>query len=107
MMILFAILATLPIGYFVADRSRAVLAYLVAASFLFTYQTCTLVMEWVMGSKAAFGPNTGQRDMAFSEEPTGYAMVNLVALLVGVGLVVLGGRLRARRSAKKGVVSVG
>ena len=75
------------------------MAYLVAASFLFTYQTCTLVMEWVMGSKAAFGPNTGQRDMAFSEEPTGYAMVNLVALLVGVGLVISGMLGRQRGTA--------
>ncbi len=107
MMILFTLVAAFPIGYFVAPRGRAVLAFLVAASFLFTYQTSTLVMEWVMGAKEAFGSNTDQRDMAFSSEPGGYAAINLIALAVGLGLVLLGGWLKARRLAKKDVVSVG
>ena len=95
MNLVFTILFAFPIGYFVRPRGRALLVYLVLDSFLFTYQTGTLVMEWVEGSSEAFGGH-GRRDMGFASEPLGYALVNAIIVLAGIGLVWLAGRAHAR-----------
>jgi hypothetical protein len=52
-----------------------------------------LVIEWVGGSKDAFGPYP----KADKPEVWSYGVVNLVIFAVGIGLVLLGHRVAARR----------
>jgi hypothetical protein len=96
MNLIFTLLCTFAIGYFVRPRRRALAAYLIADSLLITIQTVNLVMEWADGSDAAFGqPFEFVRLLE-------YAAVNLAIVLVGVGLVVAGGAARGRRAARRG-----
>lgn len=87
------ILTAFPIGYFVRHRLTAFVAYIAVHSFVFTFQTATLLIEWAGGDDAAFGafPKASTTDV------WSYAVVNLVIYLVGLGLVFLGGRLAVRR----------
>ncbi|RNI21109.1 hypothetical protein [Flexivirga caeni] len=108
MNLIFTILCAFPIGYFVRPRGRALLVYLFLDCFVFTYQTSTLVMEWVQGSEEAFGGHT-QRNMAFDGKPLSYGAVNLIIALAGMGLVFLAGRMReqwAGRAARRDVIGV-
>ena len=50
------IVLPLPLGYFIKQRLAAYVVYFAAFAFLFTFQSVTLVLEWVGGSTSAFGP---------------------------------------------------
>jgi hypothetical protein len=81
-------------------------AYLAAFSFVFTFQSTLLIVEWAGGTKKVFGgfPKAGSSD-AWS-----YGLVNLVLLAIGLGLLtgttVLAARWRARRAAPSGAARV-
>ncbi len=113
MNLLFTILAAFPIGYFVRQRGQAVVAYLAIDALLFTFQTLDVLLNWMggnggMGGAKAFGefPTGFPIDYA-AGEVVGYGVVNLIIVLVGVGLTVLGGWVARRRTSEKDVVSVG
>jgi hypothetical protein len=96
------ILTAFPIGYLLKPRLAAFVAYIAVHSFVFTFQTASLIIEWAGGDDAAFGP--------FPQASTGsvwsYAAVNLVIYLVGFGLVFLGHRVATRRADRSGAVSL-
>ncbi len=109
MNLIYTILVALPLGFFLPSRSTAVLSYLLAGSYLFSFQSTMLVLEWLSHrSRSAFGPFPEDLPaQASMSEVFGYGMVNMVITLVGVGLVLLGARIRSRRATRHDVVSVG
>lgn len=107
MNLLYTLLAALPLGLFVPRRHWALLAYLVTGSFLFTFQSLGVLLTWMAGDTGLAGgtgfgePPTGEFPVAYSGgELTAYGVVNLVITLVGIGLVLVGSRLRARRAGR-------
>jgi hypothetical protein len=84
-------LAPLPIGYFIRNRMAAYLAYVALHSFVFTFQSTTLLKEWNGGDYSAFARNPAAVDWS-------YALVNLLIFAAGLALVTLGSWPRARRS---------
>lgn len=102
MELLLMILIPLPLGLLVPTRMAAFVAYIAIHSFVFTFQTASLILEWVNGSTHAFGPYPD-----FSNEDVwGYGIVNLVIYAAGLGLVALGHRIRSRRGAQPGTVEL-
>ena len=85
-----ALLAPLPIGFFIRNRMAAYLAYVALHSFVFTFQSTTLLKEWNGGDYSAFVKNPAAVDWS-------YGLVNLLVFAAGLGLVTLGSWLRARR----------
>lgn len=102
MELLIMILAPLPIGYLIRNKTAAYVSYLALYSFVFTFQSMYLVLEWVGGSTAAFGPTPHANDAYI----WAYAAVNLGVLAVALGLVALGQHLQARRSRRAQAVSL-
>ena len=113
MNIVFTILAALPLGLSVKKRSAAVLAFVIADLFVFTFQTLDVLLNWMAGNSgiggaSAFGPHPETLPITYSApDVIAYGVVNLVITLAGIGLVVLGNKIRTRRAATKDVVSVG
>ena len=102
MELILMILIPLPLGLLVRSRMAAFVAYIAIHSFVFTFQTASLILEWINGSTHAFGPYP-----EFSnEEVWGYGIVNLVIYAVGLGLVALGHRIRSRRAARPASVEL-
>jgi len=103
MTLIFTILIAFPLGYFVKTRSTAVLAYLLAGSYLFSYQSTIVLLDWFgHESPSAFGPFPDAFPAkASSSETLGYGLINLAITAVGVGLVLLANYLAARRHSKK------
>lgn len=112
MNLIFTLVASLGIGFFVRKRSTAVLSYLIADSFLFSFQTLDVLLNWMEGDKGitgsgAFGPfPTGFPITYAQSEVIAYGVVNLVIVAVGIGLTLGANKLAARRLARKHVVSV-
>jgi hypothetical protein len=109
MNVLFTVLFAFAIGYFVKHRGLAIVTYLALDAIVFCYQTLHLLLEWLAGgSEPAFGPNpSGGLPLEFSNRDlTVYGVVNLVIIAVGIGLVLLGTKVAARRAEKKGVIAV-
>lgn len=103
MELLLTILLPLPLGFLLRSRLTAYLVYVAAHAFVFTFQTATLVIDWVGGDEAAFGPYP----VASTDAVYGYGAVNLVIYLVGLGLVALGHRLgRKRRGAAPAAIDL-
>ncbi len=100
MNLIFTVLIAFPLGYFVRNRSTAVLAYLLAGSYLFTYQSTIVLLDWFgHESPSAFGPFPDDFPAkASSGETLGYGLINLAITAVGVGLVLLANRIAARRT---------
>lgn len=73
-----------------ARQRAAYLAYIALHSFVFTFQSTTLLKEWNGGGYSAFAKNPAAVDWS-------YALVNLLISAAGLGLVTLGSWLRARR----------
>jgi ABC-type xylose transport system permease subunit len=103
--LLFTVLCALPLGLLVGRRQVAVLAYLIVDSFLVTFQTLAVLLTWMSGGKGIGGGS------GFGASPTGafpieyargdvlaYGVVNLLITAAGVGLVLLGARLRSSRA---------
>lgn len=98
MNLIFVLLVSFPLGYFLANRTTAVIAYVAAFGPLFTFQTLSLVTDWAGGSTAAFG---GPFPSSNYSNVVGYAAVNVVLYLAGFGLIMLGHRLGAKRRARR------
>ena len=95
---IYVLLVAFPLGFFVANRSTAVIAYLAGHLPLFTFQTLNLTLNWANGDEAAFGGPFPQSD---AEAVYGYGVVNLVLYLAGFGLLQLGHWLGAKRRARR------
>ena len=108
MNLIYTVLLALPLGLLVASRSTAILTYLLIGSYLFSFQNTSVLLNWLgHGSDPAFGPYPEAFPAkAATGEVIGYGVVNVLITLVGVGLVVLGARLRANRMARRNVVAV-
>jgi hypothetical protein len=80
-----------------------------AHALLLTFQTLNVLMGWMAHeSRSAFGEFPTGFPIAYSQgEVTGCGVVNLVIVLAGVGLLLLGGRVRSSRDAKQNAVTVG
>ncbi len=102
MNVIYTLLVALPVGLLVRDRSTALISYLISGSFVVTFQTANLLMEWVDGDESGLG----KHGSGFHTEFGAYMVVNSVVTVVGIGLVLLGNRLRTRRQARKDVVTV-
>ena len=87
------VLAAFPLGYFMRDRLAAGIVYAVAYLWAFTFQTLYLQLD-MGGSNPAFETGTF---------PWPYGLVALTILLVGLGLVHVGHRVRRRRRAGQDV----
>lgn len=90
MELIIMLLAPFPIGYFIRNRMAAYLAYVALHSFVFTFQSTTLLKEWTGGDYSAYVKNPAAVDWS-------YAVVNLLIFAAGLGLVALGSWLSARR----------
>jgi hypothetical protein len=84
------LLAPFPIGYFIRNRMAAYLAYVALHSFVFTFQSTTLLKEWAGGDYSAFARNPATADWS-------YGLVNLAIYAAGLGLVALGTWAGAKR----------
>lgn len=102
MELILMVLAPFPIGFFVRNRLAAFVAYVALHSFVFTFQTLNLILEWAGGSPEAFGtyPRSSFGNVL------SYGVVNLVIYGVGLGLVYLGSRLAARRRSRERAVAL-
>ena len=99
MALILTVLVAFPLGYAVRHRTAAFVAFVAAHGFLFTFQTLSLILEWVGGDETAFGPfPKGSNGQVLA-----YGVVNLVIFAAGLGLVHLGGRLRDRRGRRTAV----
>lgn len=109
MNLIYTVLVALPLGLVISSRSTAVLTYLLIGSYLFSFQNTSVLLGWFgHSSTPAFGPYPeGFPAEAAYGEVIGYGVVNAVIVLVGVGLVLAGARLRARRELRRHVVAVG
>ena len=112
MILIFTLVASPLLGFFVRRRLVAVLAFTIAASFVFTFQSIGTLLEGMGGNAGMTGSG------AFGEFPTSfpvqyeqsevfaYGIVNLVLVGIGIGVIVGVGALRSRRSAARAVVAV-
>ena len=108
MNLIYTVLVALPLGLFISSRSTAILTYLLIGSYLFSFQSTSVLLSWLgHGSDPAFGPYPEAFPAkAVTGEVIGYGVVNAAITLVGVGLVLLGARLRARQTSRRNVVAV-
>lgn len=100
---IYTLLFALPFGLIVLPRARAMLVYIIGLSFVFTFQTLILTLQWVGGATTAFGKPD---ESMINENTIGYAVVNAIIALVGLGLVTLGNWARTGRHARTNTVSV-
>jgi hypothetical protein len=105
MNLFFTVLAAFPFGFLISRRQTALLTYLIVDSFLFSLQSLNLLLTWMsggsgLGGSSGFGDTpAGQFPIDYSSsEVIAYGMVNAIITLIGVGLVLLGSRVRARRA---------
>ena len=59
MELIIMLIAPFPIGYFIRNRVGAYLTYVALHSFVFTFQSTTLLKEWNGGDYSAFVKNPG------------------------------------------------
>lgn len=108
MNVIYTVLLALPIGFLVRPRATAVLTYLVVGSWVFAFQTVTVLLSWLgHDGRSAFGPfPTALPAASDSFEVFGYGAVNVLITVVGVGLVLLGHRIRSRRVERREVLAL-
>jgi hypothetical protein len=108
MNLVYTLLVAFPLGYFLAERRHALTAYLVAGSFLFSFQSVGLLLDYLAHrGRSAFGPFPSDLPIGYSNtEYWGYGMVNLVITTAGIGLIVLGSVVRRRRQRRRTAVDV-
>jgi hypothetical protein len=108
MNLFFTVLAAFPLGFVITRRQTALLSYLIVDSFLFSLQSLNLLLTWMsggsgLGGSSGFGDTpSGSFPIDYSSsEVIAYGVVNAIITLIGIGLVLLGSRVRARRSSAK------
>jgi hypothetical protein len=93
MELLVMLLVPFPLGLLLRSRGAAYITYLAVHAFVFPFQTLVLLIDWVNGAEAAFGPYP---DASWGQV-WGYGVLNLLICLGGLGLVALGQRVQTRR----------
>ncbi len=108
MNLVLTLLLALPLGFLVRSRHAALVGYLIADLFVFSFQSTWLLLGYLAHEgRSAFGPFPDQLPIDYStEEYLGYGAVNLIITTAGIGLVLLGGRLRSRREHRRDRVEV-
>lgn len=103
MNLVYTLLVAFPLGFLVRERRHALVAYLIADAFLFTFQSIGLLLDYLAHrGRSAFGPFPTELPIGYSDgEYWGYGAVNLVITTAGIGLVVLGARARRRRQRRR------
>lgn len=104
MNVIYTVLLAFTFGYFIKNRGIAICIYLAFGAILFTFQSANLVLDWAGGGTEAFGgPFPDYSGSSFLS----YGIINLIIFCIGIGLVVLGGRMASRRSRRADLVEVG
>lgn len=98
MNLVYTVLLAFALGFFLKDRVAAVALYLAGGSLVFAFQSVNLLIEWVGGSESAFG---GPHPDSEGSKILGYGLFNLIITLAGIGLVILGARVAAKRATKQ------
>lgn len=98
MIAIVTLLAAFPLGFLVRDRLAASGAFLALHLYAFTFQTGYLTRAWVRGDDSAFA-----READFG---LAYLVVTAAVLALGLGLVLLGHHLGARRRDRRGAVDL-
>lgn len=98
MNVIFTVLFAFAIGFFVQRRGLAIVTYLALDAIIFGFQSLNVLHdEWL---------DTDGRVTMTDKDLIGYGVVNLVVIVVGIGLVILGTVVAARRAGKRNGVSV-
>lgn len=108
MNLIYTVLFALPLGLLISSRATAILSYLLVGSYVFSFQSTSVLLGWLgHEGPSAFGPYPEAFPAkAATGDVIGYGAINAAITLVGVGLVILGARLRVRRMARRNVVTV-
>lgn len=107
MNIILTILIGFPLGYLIHSRRTAITAYVLVDCYLFTFQTAFLLMQWVDGDDHAFGGHGRAWSAERTTQVFSYLVLNGVIVAIGIGLVIVGHRIRARRTARRQTVTAG
>jgi hypothetical protein len=105
--IIFTILVGFPLGFLIRSRTNAIVTYVLIDSYLFTFQTAFLLMQWTDGHEHAFGARGGDWSAERITMVFSYLVLNGVIVAIGVGLVVLGHKVRSRRTSARDTVAAG
>lgn len=91
----------------------AVQVFLVADSFVFTFQSLDVLLNWMaagdgVNGQGAFGGAPKGFPLDYQEsEVIAYGLVNLVIIGIGIGLTIGANALSARRAGKRRAVLAG
>ena len=97
MFILVAVLAAFPLGLLLHSRLAAYLAFGLAFTHMFTFQTAQLVLEATRGAEEAFG-DLSDRNWNWFADTIGYLGVTTLIYAIGLALVAAGHAVRRRRA---------
>lgn len=107
MNIILTILIGFPLGFLIRSRGQAIVTYVLVDSYLFTFQTAFLLIQWVNGDEHAFGARGGEWSAVRTTQLLSYLVLNGVIVALGVGLVVLGHKVHALRATNRDTVAAG
>jgi hypothetical protein len=96
MIAIVTVLLAFPLGYLLRSHLAANVAYAIAYLWAFTFQGLYLTRMWVGGDSSAFDKNPDTL-------PISYGLVAAGIFAAGFGLVALGHRVGARRTAREPV----
>ena len=68
MNLIYTVLVALPLGVLLSSRSTAVLSYLLVGSYLFSFQSTSLVLEW-LGHKSPSASGRSPRVFRLMPQP--------------------------------------
>lgn len=105
MILILALLAAFPIGYFARNRTAALLTFGLAFAHVFTFQTAQLVLEATRGSQDAFG-DLSSADWNWFGDTIGYFVVTTLVYAFGLALAVGGHAVRLRRAQRRDVLAL-
>lgn len=103
MIAILTLVVALPLGYLVRSRLAAYLAFGLAFAHLYTFQTASLVMEWVNGADAAF-PQTDSEQLLGGT--LGYFAFTTLVYAAGLALVTAGHHLRVRAERRRSLADL-
>lgn len=98
MNVIFTVLFAFGIGFFVKQRGLAIITYLALDAILFTMQTLNVLHDSWLDGQGRVTLTNGQS--------LAYCAANIVIIVVGVAIVILGTVVSQRRTAKRVAVSV-
>lgn len=105
-MVMVIVIAAFPLGFLLRNRLAAFVAFGLAFSYVFTFQTAQLVLEATHGSDEAFG-DLSDPDWDWFGDTIGYLVFTTAVYAVGLALVAAGHLVRIRRARQLEEVSHG